>query len=132
MFSFAIGEQRRAVNAETLARQAEQLLGDGEVDKRRVDVAVPEIGGEVGQPALRVDPFPVPLEHAVNDEGVAQIVDAWSAPTNVRLEAGRVDDAAQELLGGDVRVAAPLVAEHGRVRTLRKASRLTGREIGPE
>lgn len=120
------------MSAESLARKAEQLLGDGEVDERRVDVAVPEVGGEVGQPALRVDPLPVPLEHAVNHEGVAQVVDAWSAPTGVGLEAGRVNDAAQELLGGDVRVAAPLVAEQGRVGTLRESGRLTGGEIGRE
>lgn len=120
------------MSAESLARQAEQLLGDGEVDERRVDVAVPEVGGEVGQPALRVDPLPVPLEHAVNDERVTQVVDAWSAPTNIRLETGRVNDAAQELLGSDVRVTAPLVAEQGRIGTLRESGLLTGREIGRE
>jgi hypothetical protein len=71
MSSFGSGEERRAVRAESLARQAEQLLSDGEIDERRVDVAVPEVGGEVGQPALWVDPVPVPLKHAVDDERVA-------------------------------------------------------------
>lgn len=82
------------MRAETFARQTEQLLGDGQIDERRVDVAVPEIGGEVGQPALRVDPQPVPLEHAVDDERVPQVVDARPATSRLRLEAGGADDAA--------------------------------------
>lgn len=82
------------MRAKSLARQAEQLLSDGEIDERRVDVAVPEVGGEVGQTALWVDPLLVPLKHAVDDERVAQVVDARPATASLRLEAGGADDAA--------------------------------------
>ncbi len=120
------------MNAEAFARQIEQLPSNREIDERRVDVAVPEVGREVGQPTLRVDPFAVPLDHAVNDEGVAQVVDTWSAPADIRLEASRVDDAAQELLGGDVRVPATLVREQGAVGGRRQSGMLTRSEIAPE
>ena len=116
------------MNAEAFAGQAEQLLGNGEVDERRVNVAVPEVGREEGQSALRVDPFAIPLEHAVNDEGVAQVVDTRSAPADIRLEAGCVDDAAQELLDGDVSVPAPLVHEQSAVWG-RKQSGVNGHPI---
>lgn len=108
------------MHSETLACQTEQLLGDGEIDERRVDVAVPEIRREVGQPALRVDPLPVPLEHPVDDKRVSQIVNAGPATARLRLEASGADDAAQELLGSDVGVAARLVAEQRSVGTLRE------------
>ena len=120
------------MNAEAFAGQAEQLLGNGEVDERRVNVAVPEVGREEGQSALRVDPFAIPLEHAVNDEGVAQVVDTRSAPADIRLEAGCVDDAAQELLDGDVSVPAPLVHEQSAVWGRKQSGALACGEIASE
>ena len=66
-----------------------------------MDVAVAEISREVRELRLRVDTLPVPLEHPVNDEGVAQIMDAWPAAAWIRLEAGGPNDPVQQVLGGD-------------------------------
>jgi hypothetical protein len=76
-----------------------------------VDVAVTEVGREIRQLPLRVDALAVPLEHPVDDEGVPQVVDARTAPAWCGLEAGCSNHAKQELLGGDVGVAALRVAE---------------------
>lgn len=117
-----MGDERRgADDTEALVGETEQLLGDREVDQGRVDVTVTEVGREVGQPALRVDALPVPLEHPMDDEGVAQVVDARATAASFRLEACRADHTAQQLLGGDVRVAALLVAEQMRIGMLRQA-----------
>jgi hypothetical protein len=56
-------ERRRAEGAEAFVRQAEQLLGDGQIDECGMDAAVTEVGREVRELALGVDPLPVPLEH---------------------------------------------------------------------
>lgn len=85
-----------------------------------MDVAVPEIGREVGQPTLRVDPLSVPLEHPVDNERVAKVVDAWPATTRLWLEASGADDAAQELFRSDVRLAARLMAEQPSIGLLRE------------
>ena len=86
-----------------------------------MDVAVAEVGREVGQPRLRVDALPVPRDHPVDDEGVAQIVNPWPTTARFGLEAGGANDKAQVMLGGDVRVTALLVTEQRRIRVGRKA-----------
>jgi len=71
-----------------------------------VDAAVTEVGGEVRQLALGVDALSVPVEHPMDDEGVAEIVDAGAAPSGFMLEAGVMDHPAEQPLRGHVDVAA--------------------------
>ena len=79
-----------------------------------------EVGREVGQPRLGVDALPVPRDHPMDDEGVAQIVNPGPAPARFGLEAGGANDLAQVMLDSHVRVSALLVAEQRRVRIGRK------------
>jgi hypothetical protein len=92
------GDERRSPQgAEAFVRQAEQLLRDGQIDQRGMDAAVTEVGREVGQLALGVDPLAVPLEHPMDDKGVAEIVDTWSTSTRSGLETRRADHPPEQL-----------------------------------
>src|SRR5689334_21722914 len=67
-------EDATTVAPETLARLLQQFLGDGEVDQGRVDVLVPEIGGQVGEPMLRIDAGSIPRQHAMDHKGVTKVM----------------------------------------------------------
>ena len=58
-------------SSEPLVCVLKQFLRNREIDQRRVNVAVPEIGGEIRQPRLRVDPLLIPHRHSMDYEGVA-------------------------------------------------------------
>jgi hypothetical protein len=57
----------------------------------------------------------------MDDEGVAEVVDARPAPSRSRLEAGRAEHLPEQPLGGHVDVAALAVTEERRVGILRQA-----------
>jgi hypothetical protein len=57
--------------SETLVGVLKQFLRNGEIDQRGMNVAVTEIGGQIGQPGLGVDPLLVPHRHPMDDKGVA-------------------------------------------------------------
>ena len=48
----------------------QQLLGDGQIDERRMNVPVTEVGGKIGQAVLRINSLTVPSGQAVNNESV--------------------------------------------------------------
>src|SRR6516225_5704345 len=48
----------------------QQLLGDGQIDERRMNVSVTQVGGKIGQAALRINSLTVPSGDAVNNESV--------------------------------------------------------------
>ena len=58
---------------EPIIGTVQQLLGDGHVDETGVEAAVADIRPEIGKFGLRIDSFPVPLRHAVDDKGMATI-----------------------------------------------------------
>src|SRR5207302_8622152 len=67
-------QESGAPHAKSLASLLKQLLGNGEVHQRRVDIFVPEIGDQVREARLRIDTLAVPGEHAARDEGMTKIV----------------------------------------------------------
>ena len=58
---------------EPIVGMVQQLLSDGHIDETGVQAAVAEICPEVRKFGLRIDAFPVPLRHAVNDKGMTII-----------------------------------------------------------
>ena len=74
------------MHAKSFAGLLKQILGNGEVYQRRVDIFVPEIGGQVREAQLRVDTLAVPGEHAACDEGMTKIVYTRSHASRSRFE----------------------------------------------
>src|SRR3546814_3412548 len=70
------GEASGADGTEAFACFLQQILRDGDVDQRGVDIPVAHVGGEEVQLVLRIDAGPVPLEYPVDDHRMAQIVNA--------------------------------------------------------
>ena len=52
--------------------QLEQLLGDGQVGEGRVQAFVSQVGHQVRQSRRGIDAFAIPVEPAVDDEGVTK------------------------------------------------------------
>ena len=90
---------------EASARLTEQLLRYGQVDERRVDVAMTEVGREVRQARLRIDPVAIPREHPMHDEAVAQVVHAWPRPATGGFEAGLLHHPMEQLLSRAVGIS---------------------------
>ena len=82
---------------EPLVRLLQQFLGDGEVHQRGVTTTTGTV--DTGT----VDPGAVPRQHAMEYEGVAQVMDAWAGPTRAtrRLESGPLEYAGEERLDHD-------------------------------
>ena len=74
------------MHAKSFAGLLKQILGNGEVHQRRVDIFVPEIGGQVREARLRIDALAVPGEHAACDEGMAKIVYARTHASRSRFK----------------------------------------------
>src|SRR5437667_11682214 len=53
------------------SRMLKQLLGDSEIHKRRVDVSVSHVCGQIRKVRLGIDALPIPRQHAMNDKGMA-------------------------------------------------------------
>ena len=73
----------------------QQLLGDGQIDERRMNVPVTEVGGKIGQAALRINSLTVPSGYAVNNESVPQVVNARPTPTGPSVQPGSTNDMAE-------------------------------------
>ena len=82
----------RTERPEAFACLLQEFLGDRDVDQRRVDIAVTQIGREERQPILRIDAGAVPLENAVHDERVTQVVNARTNLAFRRLDPGTPQD----------------------------------------
>jgi len=78
--------------AEPLAGFLQQILRDGDVDQRRVDVPVTQIGREEVQPVLRVDAGSIPFKDPVHDHRVPQVMHARPRPPGRRLEPSAAHD----------------------------------------
>src|SRR5260221_11007344 len=86
----------------------QDFLGDCDVNQRRVDIAVTQIGREEWKLILRIDAGAVPLENAVHHERMTQIVDARASLAFRRLNSGTpqdVDYAPWDAIGRLARVA---------------------------
>src|ERR1700757_1144111 len=59
---------------ESLVGVMKQILCNGDVDKGGVDILMTKICREERQPVLRIDARAVPIEDAVHDHRVAQIM----------------------------------------------------------
>ena len=87
-----------------------------------MDAAVTEVGREVRQLALGVDPLAIPLEHPVDDKCVAEIVDARPARSRFGLETRGSDHPPQQPLRGHEGITTTAMTEERRVGILRQAS----------
>jgi hypothetical protein len=78
----------RPDRSEALAGLLQEVLSDGDVDQRRVDIAVPEIGRQERKFVLRIDARAVPFENAVHHKRVAEVVDTRTGFALRRLDPG--------------------------------------------
>jgi len=94
---------------EALIRFLEQVLGDGQIDQGGVDVFVAQIGGQIVEAFLGLNARTIPRQHAVDDKGVAQVMEPRSPASWLRLQAGPSNDIGQQMPEGDQRVALAFV-----------------------
>ena len=73
---------------EALVCLLQEILGDGDIDQRRMDIAVPEIGRQERELVLRIDAGAIPLQNAVHDHRVTQVVNARTSLALRRLDPG--------------------------------------------
>jgi len=73
-------------HTKSLAGLLKQVLGNGEVHQRRMDVFVAEIRGQIRKARLRIDAFAVPGEHTAGDEGMTKFVYAGTHASWSRFE----------------------------------------------
>lgn len=64
---------------ESIARLAEQLLGDGQVDRRRVGLDVAEKCRQVKETLAWIESLAIPPQESPDGERVSQIVDPGRA-----------------------------------------------------
>src|SRR5271170_1122964 len=64
----------RGEHLEALGGQVEKFFGDRQVYRGRCGIDVAEEGGEVHQPAVGIDAFPVPSKQRGNSKRVAQVM----------------------------------------------------------
>ena len=85
-----------------------------------MQVAMTEVGPEVGQLSLYVNALPIPLGHPMHDKSVTNVMDPRSLPTGSRLETCPAHYTAHQVVRCDVGVAAPVVPEQRTVRGSRR------------
>src|SRR5713101_3668302 len=78
----------RSEAAEALTCLVEKVLRHRDVDERRMDIAVPEVGREELQPFLWIDAGAIPFKNAVHHERVTQVMNARPGLASWRLKAG--------------------------------------------
>src|SRR5208283_5105996 len=83
-----------------------QLLSDGEIYEGRVNIPMAHVGGEIRKACLWIDTLSIPSQHAVNHEGMAQVVNARSCLAFFRLDAGAAKNPDQQMSHHPVRVPA--------------------------
>ena len=115
--------------SETLVGVLKQFLRNGEINQRGMNVAVTEIGGQIRQPGLRVDPLLVPLSHPMDDKGVAQIVNAGAGAAAGALQSDHSNQPVEMCPRGDITIAALRMPEQRRVGLGRRACFRAGIEI---
>ena len=77
---------------EALVCLLQEILRDRDVDQRRMDIAVPEIGRQEWKLVLRIDAGAIPFENAIHDHGVTQVVNARTGLALRRLDPGTPQD----------------------------------------
>ena len=78
----------RSECSESLVCLLQDILSDGDIDQRRMDIVVPEIGRQERKLVLRIDAGAIPLENAVHHHRVTQVVNARTGLALRRLDPG--------------------------------------------
>src|SRR5216684_451206 len=114
----------RSQAAEALPCPVGKVLRHPDLDERRMDIAVPEVGREELQPFLWIDAGAIPFKNAVHHERVTQVMNARPGLASWRLKAGSpqyVDEQPSDTLGG-VAHSVLVMPEQARLRILRRPS----------
>ena len=82
----------RPEDAEALPGLLQQILRDRDIDQRRMDIAVPEVGRQVRKAILRIDAGAVPVENPVHDERVTNVVNTGADLSLEWFDAGAPQD----------------------------------------
>lgn len=77
-----------AQRTEALVCLLQDILSDGDIDQRRMDIAVSEIGRQEWKLVLRIDAGAIPFQNAVHDHRVTQVVDARTGLALRRFDPG--------------------------------------------
>jgi hypothetical protein len=95
---------------------------------------VSQVGHQIRESRCGIDAFAIPVEHAVDDKGVAKIVDAGSAATVSRLQSRLTQYGEKDLLRAShgVTPRASLVPEKRAVGIVWAAGTTTLLEVVPE
>src|SRR4029077_6330226 len=98
----------------------QKVLRDSDVDQRRVDISMAEIGCEERQTILWVDARLVPFEDPVHDHRVPQVVQARTCSPLRRFQPGTAYDVNKQPSDGLFRIvgATLLVPEQARARIM--------------
>jgi hypothetical protein len=114
----ASANRDRALLAKPFTGVLQQVLCDGDIYERRVNVSVAEIRGKVWQTRLWINAVSVPSQHAVENKAVAEVMNTRSDLTVVRLYTRASEDPNQQLSRHDLRVSSSclLVPEERRGR----------------
>ena len=90
-------------------RFLEYLLSDGQVHQGGIDVFMAEIGREVMEAGLRIDPGAIPGQHPMDDKRVPQIMEPRSGTPCGRLQVCQSDHLGQQMPEGAQLVALAFV-----------------------
>ncbi len=90
-------------------RFLQYVLRDGQVHQGGIDIFMAEIGGQVMEACLRIDPGAIPRQHPVDDKGVPQVMEPRPQASCLRLQTRPSDDIGQQMPDGDQLVALAFV-----------------------